>query len=170
MNKTKNINIVLMTFILLFSVPISAFANSSWVWLTPFRPLYILPFVIIVTLATEILLIYYFSKSTKFNKIITFVILGNLLSFLAPYFWKYLISLMPHSIYNFSMMLDRGPHYIVGIAYLVLTLIVEFPVVYFSVKKDAKKQQGLIKGIIISNIITTIFTALVEHILCRGHG
>ena len=28
MNKTKNINIVLMTFILLFSVPVSAFANS----------------------------------------------------------------------------------------------------------------------------------------------
>ena len=169
MNKTKNINIVLMTFVLLFSVPVSAFANSSWVWLTPFRPLYILPFVIIVTLATEILLIYYFSKSTKFNKIITFVILGNLLSFLAPYFWKYIISLMPHSIYNFSQMLERGPSYIVGIAYLFLTLVVEFPIVYYGVKKAGENQQGLIKGIIISNILTTIFTAVVEHFLCRGH-
>lgn len=169
MNKTKNLNTILMAFILLFSVPLSAFANSSWVWLTPFRPHYILPVVIIITLATEILLIYYFSKSTKFNKIITFVILGNLLSFLAPYFCKYIISLMPHSIYNFSMMLDRGPHYIVGLAYLILTLILESPIVYYGVKNDAEKQQGLIKGIVISNIITTIFTAAVEHILCRGH-
>lgn len=169
MNKRKNINTILMTLILLFSVSLTAFANSSWVWLTPFRPIYILPFVIIVTLSTEILLIYYFSKSTKFNKIITFVILGNLLSFLAPYLWEFLISLMPHSIYNFSEMLERGPSYIIGVAYLLLTLIVEIPIVYYGVKKDAENQQGLLKGIIFSNIITTIYTALVEHILCRGH-
>lgn len=169
MNKTKNINIILMTLILLFSVSLTAFANSSWVWLTPFRPIYILPLVIIVTLATEILIIYYFSKSTKFNKIITFVILGNLLSFLAPYLWKYLVSLMPQSIYNFSEMIERGPHYIVGFAYLFLTLIIEFPVVYFGVKKAATNQKRLISGIIISNIITTVYTAIVEHIMCRGH-
>lgn len=169
MSKTKNTNIILMTLILLFSVSLSAFANSSWAWLTPFRPLYILPFVIIVTLATEILLIYYFSKSTKFNKIITFVILGNLLSFLTPYLCDYLSSLMPHSIYDFSTMLERAPMYIVGFGYLFLTLVVEFPIVYYGVKKDVENKQGLIKGIIISNIITTIFTAVVEHILCRGH-
>ncbi len=169
MSKTKNTNIILMTLILMFSVPLSAFANSSWAWLTPFRPLYILPFVIIVTLATEILLIYYFSKSNKFNRIITFVTLGNLLSFLTPYLCDYLSSLMPHSIYDFSTMLERAPMYIVGFGYLFLTLIVEFPIVYNAVKKDAESQQRLTKGIIISNIITTIFTAAVEHILCRGN-
>ncbi|MBE6747883.1 MAG: hypothetical protein E7557_01470 [Ruminococcaceae bacterium] len=169
MNITKNINISLMTFILFFSVPLSALANSSWVWLTPFRPHYILPFVIIATLAIEILMIYYFSKSSKFNKIITFVILGNLLSFLTPYFLQFLITLTPYSVYDFPEILDRGPHFTVGIAYLILTLIIEFPVVYFTVKKDTKNQRGLIWGIIISNTITTIFTAIVEHALCKGH-
>jgi hypothetical protein len=76
---------------------------------------------------------------------------------------------MPHSIYDFSTMLERAPMYIVGFGYLFLTLVVEFPIVYYDVKKDVKNKQGLIKGIIISNIITTIFTAVVEHILCRGH-
>ena len=75
---------------------------------------------------------------------------------------------MPHSIYDFSTMLERAPMYIVGFGYLFLTLIVEFPIVYHGVKKDAENQQGLIKGIIISNILTTIFTAAVEHTLCRG--
>lgn len=145
---------------------ISASANSSWVWISEQRPFDLLPIVIAVTLVIEILVI---NKLGRVNRLLPsawIIILANLLPFLAPY----LLTCMEASTfgYTFSQRLDHSPSFIVGIGYLLLTLIVEVPVVYNGLKKDVSERRQLITVVCIVNVITTILIALVERTLCHG--
>jgi len=75
---------------------------------------------------------------------------------------------MEEQIYTFWESLDTSPNYIIGIAYFVMTVLVELPVVYFGIKKNVKNKRMFIFTVIGSNIITTVLTAITERIICVG--
>ena len=70
--------------------------------------------------------------------------------------------------YTLSQIIDRGPYYTVGTAFLLLTLIIELPVVYFMLKKAADSKKKLALCIVLANVVTTVLVAIVERTLCYG--
>lgn len=172
--KHKNF-ITALLFILLFPVlSTTASANSSWVWLTG-DPRPMLPWAIIGTLITEIFIIGYFNSIRNKNiiKLAAFVILGNVVSFLVPYIFIGLLPSVHVDIDNFFERIDYfttiGPFYIVGIALLILTLLIEIPIVYFSNIKVVESKKRFIISIIVANIITTTAVAIIERTLYKGN-
>lgn len=95
-NKVKCfIEKILCTFMLIMCfLPTFAYANSSWRWISDTRPYDVLPFVIIITLAAETISIIKFSHIGNKVKTFLIVLIGNILSFAAPYI---LTALFPRS-------------------------------------------------------------------------
>lgn len=147
--------------------PVLASANSSWVWISETRPYDILPFVIIGTLLIETVAVNLVSKVGNWYKSFFAVLVGNIISFITPYI-GYSNSLYGQMGYTLSQIIDRGPYYTVGAAFLLLTLIVELPIVYFLLKKDADNKKKLALCIVLANIVTTVLVAIVERTLCYG--
>jgi len=145
--------------------PIDISANSSWHWISAQRPYDLLPLVAVVTLAAETFAVDHFGRVKRFPKTVWVVILANLLSFAAPYVLTYLSNV---SVYTFAQMVEHLPIFTVGVCYLLLTLGVEGPVVYFSLRGDVREQERLLAVIGISNLATTLFVALAERCLCHG--
>ena len=153
----------------LASIPLVtvAYANSSWIWISETRPWDILPWVIVGTLVIEILAIRLFGGEKKLGRIALFVTLGNLISFLVPYLLKWISYAIQG--FDFDKYLNHAPSFIVGLGFLALTLIVELPLVYFTVKPKDAPNHRLLYTIIGANIVTTALTAIAEQTLCRGH-
>ena len=163
----------------LFSVPVisvlgtSAFtllasANSSWVWISETRPYDILPFVIIGTLLIETVAVNLVSKVGNWYKTFFAVLVGNIISFVVPYIGYSNTTPYADAGYTLSEIINRGPYYTVGTAFLLLTLIIELPVVYFLLKKDADNKNKLALCIALANVVTTVLVAVVERTLCYG--
>lgn len=153
-------------------LPLTAQANSSWHWLTKARPYYVLPVAIAVTLIAEILAINYIPKIKKPLKVSALVILGNLLSFAAPYVlwvadWIELFGIGGVSDY-FTYYTEFQPSYTVGFDYFLITILVEGPIVYLGLRKNASSKKALILTTIAVNAATTVFVAVLERLLCRG--
>ena len=163
--KAISLSAVTTIIMMVFSVTVSA--NSSWVWISETRPYDILPFVIVGTLLIETLAVNILSKIDNWYKTFFAVLVGNIISFIAPYI-GYSNSLYGQMGYTLSQIIDRGPYYTVGTAFLLLTLIIELPVVYFLLKKDANNKKKLALCIVVANVITTALVALVERTLCYG--
>lgn len=142
----------------------TAMANSSWVWISETRPWDVLPFVIAGTLLIETLAITLIPKVKKPSKVFAVVLLGNALSFAAPYLFYLLDPVKP-----FAQTLESLPTYTVGFLFLLLTVAVEAPMDYFALQKDAANKRALLWTIIGSNAVTTGLTALAERTLCHGH-
>ena len=94
--------------------------------------------------------------------------LGNIISFIAPYI-GYSNSLYGQMGYTLSQIISQGPYYTVGMAFLLLTIIIELPIVYLLLKKDADNKKKLALCILVANIVTTALVAVVERTLCYGH-
>lgn len=166
-NKFVNcIKIVITTTFFMLLLPINAYANSSWVWISETRPYDILPVIIVITLIIETLSISFVTSKEKAVKVFTIVAIANLLSFLTPYLINF-ISAYTEKI-EFEYYVNHYPFYIVGIIYLCITILVETPIVYVGLKKYDKNKR-LLLTIIISNIITTGIVAITERMLCIGH-
>lgn len=151
---------------ILFLFPAAAYANSSWHWLTT-SPLTLLPFAILFTLLIETCTVVKFAKVAFTKKTFLIICLANLLSFLAPYLeraWRFI----PTSGFSLTAAFSKGPYYIIIAGYLILTIIVELPVVYFLLKKDAREKKKLLASILFSNIVTTAFMAVLERLICVG--
>jgi len=58
--------------------------------------------------------------------------------------------------------------YIIRLIYLVLTLCIEVPLVYFLLNNRSKNKKILLLIIIAVNVITTIIVAVLERRLCQG--
>ena len=159
--KTRKIPVFLILFCL---IPSIAFANSSWHWISETRPYDVLPFVIVLTLLIETISVIFAAdlKEVKF-KVFIVVLIGNLLSFSAPY-----ISAATDINYSFRDMLEHFPVYTVDILYLLVTLIIEIPFVYAFLAKNAESGRKLFLSILISNAVTTLLTSLAERIFCYG--
>lgn len=162
---TLSVAILAVLFSLLLST--TAFADSSWVWISETRPHDVLPWVAIATLAIETWMLCHFCKIDKTFKVFCIVVLGNLLSFSAPYVMAALDEV--HADFLFS--LEHWPYYITGTAGLLVTVAVELPVEYSLLKKQVpeQRQTHLLSMVIAANVLTTVMVAIVERIFCRGH-
>ena len=123
----------------LFSSALSTtvFADSSWVWISETRPHDVLPWAAIATLAIETWMLCHFCRIEKTFKVFCVVVLGNLLSFSAPYVMAALDEV--HTDFLFS--LEHWPYYITGTASLLVTVAVELPVEYGLLKKNVPEQR-----------------------------
>ena len=148
--------------------PVLASANSSWVWISETRPYDILPFVVVGTLLIETVAVNLMGKIGNWHKTLFAIFIGNIISFIAPYI-GYSNSLYGQMGYTLSQIISRGPYYTVGAVFLLLTIIIELPMVYLLLKKDADNKKKLAVCIVAANVITTAFVALIERILCYGH-
>lgn len=160
---------------LLWVSSITAFANSSWVWISETRPDDLLPFVIAGTLIIEILALRCVAGIKKLKKIIPVTVIANLVSFAMPYFLVAVTVQMDNetvpggeTLYTVEEMLEKWPTYTVGLSFLIMTLACEMPIVYNILKKDTEQRKKLFLVIIGSNLLTTVLTAVVERTLCYG--
>jgi len=153
----------------LFALALSptAFADSSWVWISETRPYDVLPWVAIATLVIETGMIWLICKFEKPFKIFCVVTLGNLLSFAAPYVAAY----FTRAWYTFTQMMEHLPSYTVGFVFLAVTLLIELPVEYHLLKNDcpADSLRRFLYTIIAANVLTTVMVAVVERTICKGH-
>ena len=158
------ISIMLMALIML--LPVSVFADSSWVWISEKRPFDILPWVALGTILIEWLSIWLITRTCHAFKVLGIVIIANAASFLLPYaFLKADLSWYG----TFEHIIDSGPHYIVSGVFLLLTIAIEMPIVYNTLKKQVQDRKVLKAVIIVSNIITTAGVAIIERLITEGH-
>jgi len=162
--KTKRLCTLMFIILLSAFLPITAYANSSWRWLTKTRPLDILPYAVVITLLIE------FVALRRLNSIMSallllVVCLANLASFLLPY----ALYLLPLDVgYTFEMSINHLPSYIVGLGYLILTLIAEIPIIYNCFKRSVANSKRFMSSIVAVNIVTTAIIAGIERIFIRG--
>lgn len=166
MKKNNTLMSVTLAVIMSFGFSFMAFANSSWRWITASRPYDVLPFVVVFTLVAETYFIAFFCKIDSKRTVFVPVLIGNLLSYAMPYIVE--SQSMYGEYYGLKHSIDHGPFYTVGIAFLVMTLIAELPVVYLSLRKKAEDKKVLAISIVIINVLTTVAVALTERLLCRG--
>ena len=168
MNRYKAITNTTITALLVFAFSFTAFANSSWVWISETRPYDVLPFVAAATLAIETAALNLILKIGNWHKVFSGVLIGNLISFAVPYI-GYSNTTTYAGYYTLTQILQRGPFYTVGAAFLIITVAVELPFMYFWLKKSVKSKKLLILTTIIANIVTTAMVAIVERLLCEGY-
>lgn len=157
--------LVVAAIIYIALIPAAAHADSSWCWLTDNRPFDILPPVALATVVIEVLAIWLIPHTGKSIKTAVAVILANAASFLLPY----AICLNDPVYHDFDQVLDAGPNYIVGIGFLMLTFMIEIPIVYNLLKKHVESRRKLLWTIVGSNIITTVMVAIVERVVTDGY-
>ena len=93
------------------------------------------------------------------------VILANAASFLLPY-----ALLLSDPVYpRFDDVLNAGPNYIVGFGFVMLTLLIEIPVVYNLLKKHVDSKKKLLWAIVGSNTVTTAMVAVIERMVTNGY-
>ena len=167
MEKSKpalRISIMIKALMVLF--PVNAFADSSWVWISEKRPFDILPWVAMGTILIEWLSIWLIPRTGHAFKVLGIVMVANAASFLLPYaFLEADLSWYG----TFEHILDSGPHYIVSGVFLLLTLLVEMPIVYNVLKSKVQDKKKLQLTIIISNMITTAGVAIIERLITEGY-
>ena len=138
----------------------NAYANSSWYWASKVLPWHLLPFIIIFTLIIEIGFIHCLCKTDWIRTIIV-ISIANLVSFGVPF-----LSATFSVVHPFPQSLEDY-HSIVNSIYLILTLVIEVPIVTAFLKTENKTR--LLTVAIIANIITTLMVLLVEELFCWGY-
>lgn len=166
MKKYKLLSFFIVCLITLQFFGITAFANSSWIWISKTRPYDVLPWVVIGTLLIETISLFAFAKLKNKFKTFVFVTLANAISFAAPYLVN--LVLYYEQRFPFENYLDNWPSYTVGIIFCVVTILIELPVVYFSLRKEADSNKKFIITVVVSNIVTTVLVAITERIFCVG--
>ena len=162
--------IIVFTVILLSCQVNVAFANSSWYWVTH-KPLTILPWVALGTIIIEVVMIHCGNSLARLPISVLAITLANLISFLFPYV---LLGAIPTVFDDFGFwaqldyLTSHLPYYTVGFGFLFFTLIIEIPLVYVLLKKNAAKKLRLLLWIAAANCITTLLVAFVERTLCSG--
>ena len=165
MKRRAAIWIIVLSSLMLLILPQAVFADSSWCWLTDTRPFDILPPVALATIVIEVLAIWLIPHTGKFIKTAVAVILANAASFLLPY-----ALLLNDPVYpKFDDMLNAGPNYIVGAGFVILTLVLEIPIVYNLLKKHVDSKKKLLWSIVGSNIVTTAMVAVIERMVTDGY-
>ena len=163
MNQRK----IVASTLLLCLLPLSASANSSWLWLSEARPYDVLPFVAVITITIETAALWYVLGKKHLVKIAFVVFFANLLSFAAPYWFMYDETLrMP--LKPFPELMEYGHYFTVGTAFLLMTLLVELPVVFLTLRKHTETKGRFLLTAVGANVVTTFITAAAERIFCYG--
>ena len=168
MKKYKTTTNFSVTFLLLAGFIFSVSANSSWVWISEKRPYDLLPFVALATLLIETLGYNYLLKIENFYRTFCGVLIGNLISFAVPYI-GYSNTTPYAGYYTLTQILNRGPFYTVGAAFLIITILVELPFMYFWLKKEVENKNKLVAVAILLNTVTTVMVAVIERVFCEGY-
>ena len=79
--------IIVIALVILSLFPYSAYANSSWRWISRYRPFDILPVVVIMTLVVEIFMIMRLGKVKSLIPASIVISVANVASFVVPYLW-----------------------------------------------------------------------------------
>lgn len=156
--------------LLLTLMPVSALANSSWRWFTKTRPHDLLPVSIVLTIVIEIFALLRYGGVKSKGWAIGSVIAANLISFLVPWALEYEDFLYGgwNTAMNFDAFLSKTPHYQVTMLFLLLTLLLELPVLYLLLRKRAQSKKRLMITAAGANAMTTVICALLERTICRG--
>lgn len=165
MKRRAVIRIIVLSSLMLLVLSQFVFADSSWCWLTDTRPFDILPPVALATIVIEVLAIWLIPHTGQFMKTAVAVILANAASFMLPYSVLVFNQVYP----KFEDALNAGPNYIVGFGFVMLTLLIEIPIVYNLLKKHADSKKKLLWSIIGSNIVTTAMVAVIERMVTDGY-
>ena len=163
----RRVNAVCMA-MLMCILPVTASANSSWIWLSEARPYDVLPFVAVITIVIEAAAIWYVLGKQHLLKIAIVVVIANLLSFAAPYWLIYAENLRV-PLKPFPELMERSHYYTVGAIFLLMTLLVELPVVFFTLRNHAGKKGRFFLSVVGANVVTTLITAAAERVFCYGH-
>lgn len=155
---------IILAFTLIPFFIISANADSSWIWVSETRPYDLLPFVILGTLLVETVGIALVSRVKRTIRVFYSVFFGNFISFGLTN-----LLLLSDKIYTFTKSLTSLPIYIASISFVILTLVIEAPVEFLLLKRDAANKKILLFAIILFNFITTVAVAIVERTLCHGY-
>ncbi|MBP7223082.1 MAG: hypothetical protein KBA50_07520 [Sedimentibacter sp.] len=150
----------------LFLFPLIVYANSSWHWVTA-SPMKVLPFAVVFTILIETASVTKLGGVSDSKKAFYIICLANLMSFIAPYLER-AYRFIPTSGYSIFAAFNKGPYYIVLAGYLILTVAVELPIVYFLLRKYSLNRKNLLISIILSNTVTTLLVAVCERIICVG--
>lgn len=142
-------------------------ANSSWQWLTT-SPLPVFPFAVIGTLLIEFYAIKKIVGIDRTNKVLFTVAVANIFSFLAPYIIRAFQMIPIQGAFSLVASFEGGPFFMVAVGYLILTLIIEVPVVYLLLSRVTTLKKKLAITIIGANIVTTGLVAVVERLICVG--
>ncbi len=169
MPKRLRVALFVMCAALLF--PLAAHANSSWHWFTD-SPLIALPWAIIGVLLAEVCLICSVGHLKVSAKSVAVICLANTISFLLPYVFIGLIPDLGDETMGFlgsiQYYVHKLPYYIVGTGFLLLTLLSEIPIVYFTLRRDVSNGKKFLVTIVLTNILTTAVLAVVERLLFQG--
>ena len=173
-NKGTNQKIFILSIIFICIILFSniVYANSSWRWLTS-SPKKLLPIAVISTLMVEFMGVLFLGKvkgKIRPIKVLGIVALANIVSFVFPYIVRaYLFRATAGTFaYAWKDAFEAGPFYIVLFGYLILTILLELPLVYSYLKRYALDKKALFKSIIGLNLITTIIVAFLERTLYYG--
>ena len=151
--------------LLLCLLPLTASANSSWHWISDARPYDVLPFVAIITIAIETAALWWTLGKQQLTKIAIVVVIANLMSFAAPYLFDYLDEMR---FWSMRELMEKFPSYTMRSAYFWMTLLVELPVVFLTLRKHAEKKWRFLLTILAANTVTTLLTAAAERLFCYG--
>ena len=161
----RALRVIALSCLMLLILAQAVLADSSWCWLTDTRPFDILPPVALATIVIEVLAIWLIPHTGKFMKTAVAVILANSASFLLPY-----ALLLSDPVYpRFDDVLNAGPNYIVGFGFVMLTLLIEIPVIYNLLKKHVDSKKKLLWAIVGSNTVTTAMVAVIERMVTNGY-
>lgn len=165
--RKKGLGLVCLT---LTAIPAAALANSSWRWFTKTRPHDLLPLAIILTVAIEIFALLRFGGVKGKKRAAVSVAAANLVSFLVPWVLEYDTFLYEHwnTVMDFDVFLSKTPNYQVTLAFLLLTLLFEIPVLYLLLSKHTESKKRLLLTAAGANTVTTLICAVMERTLCRG--
>ena len=145
----------------------TVWANSSWVWLTDRQPYQMLPAAAALTVLIETVMIRTCLGIQRTGKVLGVVLAGNLISFCLPYLFIWLEG-REMGFRGFGEIIEKGPNYMVGTIYLILTVAAEVPIVSWGLRKEIRDRK---KGCLVTaaaNVLTTVMVAVIERILCYG--
>jgi len=151
----------------LFLFPSIVYANSSWHWVTA-SPIKVLPFAVVFTILIETASVTKLGGVSDSKKAFYIICLANLMSFITPYLERAYRFIPTSGGYSIFAAFNKGPYYIILAGYLILTIAVELPIVYFLLRKDSVSRKNLLVSILLSNIVTTLLVAVCERIICVG--
>jgi hypothetical protein len=86
-------------------------------------------------------------------------------SFVAPYVIDYLSMSWYGSFFD---VIDSSPIFTVNVGFLLLTLVVEIPIVYNLLKKYVANKKMLMWHTLYANVATTVMVVIVERLICSG--
>lgn len=147
--------------LLLCTFPLFAKARTAWVWTTDGRPFSFLLAFALGALALETLLLPAIAPGQKKTKVLEVLCLGNLVTFLLPYLLRYL-----GEVYE---IISPSDHYVVGVLFLVVLLVLEVPVEYNLLHRDDSPNPRLLAGLLVANAVSTAGIALLERLAFHGY-